>query len=46
MIMTWKAEKCHCKGVLVRNYHAEYSNYRAQNDLDSLLKRAWSFRNL
>lgn len=29
---------CHCKGVLVRNYHAEYSNYRAQNDLDSLLK--------
>ena len=29
---------CHCKGVLVRNYHAQYSNYRAQNDLDSLLK--------
>lgn len=33
-----ESKTCHCKGVLVRNYHAEYSNYRAQNDLDSLLK--------
>lgn len=29
---------CHCKGVLVRNYHNDYSNYRAQNNLDNLLK--------
>ncbi len=29
----------YCKGVLVRNYHHEYSNYRAQDDLDSLLKK-------
>ncbi|WP_044418932.1 glutamine-hydrolyzing carbamoyl-phosphate synthase small subunit [Halarcobacter anaerophilus] len=28
----------HCKGVLVRSYHHEYSNFRAQGDLDSLLK--------
>lgn len=28
----------HCKGVLVRNYHHEYSNFRAEGDLDSLLK--------
>lgn len=33
-----ESSKCHCKGVLVRNYHNEYSNYRASNDLDSLLK--------
>ncbi len=33
-----ESRKCHCKGVLVRNYHDEYSNYRAQNNLDSLLK--------
>ena len=25
-----ESRKCHCKGVLVRNYHDEYSNYRAQ----------------
>ena len=30
--------KAHCKGVLVRNYHHEYSNFRAQGDLDALLK--------
>lgn len=29
----------HCKGILVRNYHHEYSNYRADSDLDSLLKK-------
>ena len=33
-----ESRKCHCKGVLVRNYHDEYSNYRAQNNLDTLLK--------
>ena len=33
-----ESRKCHCKGVLVRNYHDEYSNYRAQGNLDSLLK--------
>ena len=32
-----ESRNCHCKGVLVRNYHHEYSNYRAQNDLDTLL---------
>ena len=33
-----ESRTCHCKGVLVRNYHNEYSNYRAQNNLDALLK--------
>ncbi|MDY3200273.1 MAG: glutamine-hydrolyzing carbamoyl-phosphate synthase small subunit [Arcobacter sp.] len=33
-----ESKVCHCKGVLVRNYHNDYSNYRAQNNLDSLLK--------
>ena len=33
-----ECKKCHCKGVLVRNYHDEYSNSRAQGNLDSLLK--------
>lgn len=33
-----ESKTAYCKGVLVRNYHHEYSNYRAQNDLDSLLK--------
>ena len=28
----------HCKGVIVRNYHHEYSNFRGQSDLDSFLK--------
>ncbi len=33
-----ESTKAHCKGVLVRNYHDAYSNYRATNTLDSLLK--------
>ncbi|WP_404319499.1 glutamine-hydrolyzing carbamoyl-phosphate synthase small subunit [Malaciobacter canalis] len=33
-----ESKSCHCKGVLVRNYHHEYSNFRAEGDLDSLLK--------
>jgi carbamoyl-phosphate synthase small subunit len=33
-----ESRACHCKGVLVRNYHNDYSNYRAQGNLDSLLK--------
>jgi carbamoyl-phosphate synthase small subunit len=34
-----ESTQAHCKGVLVRNYHHEYSSFRAQEDLDSLLKR-------
>ncbi|WP_419770837.1 MAG: glutamine-hydrolyzing carbamoyl-phosphate synthase small subunit [Candidatus Marinarcus sp.] len=33
-----ESKTAHCKGVLVRNYHSEYSNFRAEGDLDSLLK--------
>ena len=33
-----ESSTAYCKGILVRNYHAEYSNYRAEGDLDSLLK--------
>jgi len=33
-----ESASCHCKGVLVRNYHNDYSNFRAENTLDSLLK--------
>ena len=33
-----ESSTAHCKGVLVRSYHHEYSNFRAQNDLESLLK--------
>ena len=33
-----ESKTAHCKGVLVRNYHHEYSNFRATGDLDSLLK--------
>lgn len=33
-----ESTKAHCKGVLVRNYHHEYSNFRGEGDLDSLLK--------
>ena len=33
-----ESSTAYCKGVLVRNYHHEHSNFRAQNDLDSLLK--------
>ena len=29
---------CHCKGVFVRSYHNDYSNYRGKNNLGSLLK--------
>lgn len=29
----------HAKGVIVRNYNKIYSNYRAQDDFDSLLKK-------
>jgi carbamoyl-phosphate synthase small subunit len=28
----------YCKGVLVRNYHHEYSNFRGKTDLNTLLK--------
>lgn len=33
-----ESKTCHCKGVFVRNYHNDYSNYRGENTLDSLLK--------
>jgi len=33
-----ESKTAYCKGVLVRNYHDEYSNYRAEGTLDSLLK--------
>ncbi len=33
-----ESSQAHCKGVLVRNYHHEHSNFRAQGDLDTLLK--------
>ena len=33
-----ESKNCHCKGVLVRNYHNDYSNYRGESDLDTLLK--------
>lgn len=33
-----ESSTAYCKGILVRNYHHEYSNYRAQGDLDTLLK--------
>jgi len=33
-----ESKTAYCKGVLVRNYHHEYSNYRAEGDLDSFLK--------
>jgi carbamoyl-phosphate synthase small subunit len=33
-----ESKTAYCKGVIVRNYHHEYSNYRAEGDLDSLLK--------
>lgn len=34
-----ESNNAYCKGVLVRNYHHEHSNYRAQGDLDALLKQ-------
>ncbi|QKF80760.1 glutamine-hydrolyzing carbamoyl-phosphate synthase small subunit [Halarcobacter ebronensis] len=33
-----ESSKAHCKGVFVRNYHHEYSSFRGENDLASLLK--------
>ncbi len=33
-----ESNTAHCKGVIVRNYHHEHSNFRSQGDLDSLLK--------
>ncbi|RXK12624.1 carbamoyl phosphate synthase small subunit [Halarcobacter mediterraneus] len=33
-----ESKTAYCKGILVRNYHHEYSNYRAENDLNSFLK--------
>jgi len=33
-----ESSKAHCKGVLVRNYQKEYSNYRAQKALHELLE--------
>jgi len=33
-----ESKTAYCKGILVRNYHHEYSNYRGETDLDSLLK--------
>ncbi|MGM0519383.1 MAG: glutamine-hydrolyzing carbamoyl-phosphate synthase small subunit [Campylobacterota bacterium] len=35
----YESNNAHCKGVIVRNYHHEYSNFRANSDLDSLLKQ-------
>ncbi len=32
-----ESSKAHCKGVLVRNYQKEYSNYRAEKALHELL---------
>ena len=34
-----ESTKAHCKGILVRAYNHEYSNYRAQESLDALLKK-------
>lgn len=34
-----ESSTAYCKGILVRNYHHEYSNYRAEGDLDGLLKK-------
>ena len=33
-----ESNQAHCKGVLVRNYQSEYSNYRAQKALHTLLE--------
>lgn len=34
-----ESSSCYCKGVLVRNYNDEYSNFRANDSLDNLLKK-------
>ena len=33
-----ESSTAYCKGVLVRNYNSNHSNFRAQNSLESLLK--------
>lgn len=33
-----ESSKAYAKGIIVRNYHKEYSNYRAEYSLDSFLK--------
>jgi carbamoyl-phosphate synthase small subunit len=33
-----ESTKAHCKGILVRNYNDQYSNYRGEASLESLLK--------
>jgi len=35
----FESTRVHCKGVIVRNYQHRVSNFRAQDSLDSLLKR-------
>ena len=35
----YESSKAHCKGVLVRAYNDEYSNFRGEESLDTLLKR-------
>lgn len=34
----YESKKAHCKGVLVRNYNEEYSNFRGEKSLSELLK--------
>jgi len=34
-----ESSNVHCKGIIVRAYNEEYSNYRAQDNLASLLKK-------
>lgn len=34
-----ESSSVHCKGVLVRNYNENYSNYRAENSFAELLKK-------
>ncbi len=35
----YESSKAHCKGVIVRNYQSRYSNFRAEESLDELLKK-------
>jgi len=34
----FESKKAHCKGILVRNYNEEYSNFRGEKSLSELLK--------
>lgn len=34
-----ESSKAHCKGILVRNYNKNYSNFRGEKALDELLKQ-------